>query len=41
VFAKPWTEAGTFTLRPEWQIQEYVCDENNHNYDQLFKRYNQ
>ena len=41
VFAKPWTEAGTFTLHPEWQIQEYICDENNHNYDQLFKRYNQ
>lgn len=41
VFAKPWTEAGTFTLHPEWQIQEYICDENNHNYDELFKRYNQ
>lgn len=41
VFAKPWTEVGTFTLHPEWQIQEYICDENNHNYDQLFKRYNQ
>jgi hypothetical protein len=41
VFAKPWTEVGTFTLHPEWQIQEYICDENNHNYDELFKRYNQ
>jgi len=39
VFAQPWTEVGTFTLHPEWQIQEYVCDENNHNYQQLFDRY--
>jgi hypothetical protein len=41
VFARPWTEVGTFTLHPEWQIQEYICEENNHNYDELFKRYNQ
>jgi hypothetical protein len=39
VFAQPWTEVGTFTLHPEWDIQEYVCDENNHNYQQLFDRY--
>lgn len=39
VFAQPWTEVGTFTLHPEWQIQEYVCDENNHDYKDLFDRY--
>lgn len=39
VFAAPWTEAGTFTLHPEWQIQEYVCEENNHDYKELFERY--
>lgn len=39
VFAAPWTEAGTFTLHPEWQIQEYICEENNHNYQELFEKY--
>jgi hypothetical protein len=39
VFAQPWTEVGTFTLHPEWEIQEYVCEENNHDYKQLFDRY--
>jgi hypothetical protein len=39
VFAAPWTEAATFTLHPEWQIQEYICDENNHDYKQLFDKY--
>jgi hypothetical protein len=41
VFAAPWTEAGTFTLHPEWDIQEYICDENNHDYQKLFERYKQ
>jgi hypothetical protein len=41
VFAAPWTEVGTFTLHPEWYIQEYICDENNHDYKQLFDRYKQ
>jgi hypothetical protein len=36
VFAAPWKVAGTMTLHPEWQIQEYVCEENNHNYKELF-----
>jgi hypothetical protein len=22
-------------LHPEWQIQEYVCEENNKNYEEL------
>ena len=37
VFAAPWTEAGTFTLHPEWDIQEYICEENNHDYKKLFE----
>jgi len=36
VFVAPWKVAGTLTLHPEWQIQEYVCEENNHNYKELF-----
>jgi hypothetical protein len=36
VFAAPWKIAETLTLHPEWQIQEYVCEENNHNYKELF-----
>ena len=41
VFAAPWTEAGTFTLHPEWDIQEYICNENNHDYKKLFEQYKQ
>ena len=39
VFAAPWTEVGTFTLHPEWEIQEYICTENNHDYKKLFEQY--
>jgi hypothetical protein len=39
VFAAPWTEVGTFTLHPEWDIQEYICEENNHDYKKLFEQY--
>ena len=39
VFAAPWTEVATFTLHPEWQIQEYICNENNHDYKKLFEQY--
>ena len=39
VFAAPWTETGTFTLHPEWDIQEYICEENNHDYKKLFEQY--
>jgi hypothetical protein len=39
VFTGPWTEAGTLTLHPEWDIQEYICEENNHVYKELFDRY--
>lgn len=41
VFATPWTEVGTFTLHPEWEIQEYICNENNHDYKKLFEQYKQ
>lgn len=41
VFAAPWTEVSTLTLHPEWQIQEYICNENNHDYDKLFRQYKQ
>ncbi|HXX46065.1 MAG TPA: hypothetical protein VEJ38_15150 [Candidatus Acidoferrales bacterium] len=41
VFAAPWTEEGTFTLHPEWDIQEYICNENNHDYKKLFEQYKQ
>ena len=29
--------SGTLTLHPEWEIGEYVCAENNQNYDELFE----
>ena len=28
-YKKPWTTQKTFKLKPDWQIQEYVCTENN------------
>jgi hypothetical protein len=28
-YTKSWTTQRTFKLKPEWQIQEYVCAENN------------
>jgi hypothetical protein len=28
-YKKPWTTQKTFKLKPDWQIQEYVCAENN------------
>ena len=37
VFAKPWVDEGIMYLHSEWQIQEYICEENNHNYESLFK----
>lgn len=37
VFAAPVRYAGTLTLHPEWEIGEYVCAENNQNYDELFE----
>jgi hypothetical protein len=28
-YKKPWTTQRIFKLKPDWQIQEYVCTENN------------
>lgn len=28
-YTKPWTATRTFKLKPDWQIKEYVCAENN------------
>jgi hypothetical protein len=36
VFAAPLRYAGTLTLHPEWEIGEYVCTENDQDYDKLF-----
>jgi hypothetical protein len=37
VFAEALRYSGTLTLHPEWEIGEYVCAENNQNYDELFE----
>jgi hypothetical protein len=29
IFTKPWTNQRTFTLRTDWEIMEYSCEENN------------
>jgi hypothetical protein len=36
VFAEPVRYAGKLSLRPDWEIGEYVCTENNKDYDALF-----
>lgn len=28
-YSKPWKNSRTFTLRPDWEIMEYSCEENN------------
>ncbi len=30
-FIKPWLVVRTYNLKPDWEIQEYVCEENNRN----------
>jgi len=37
VFAEAVHYSGTLTLHPEWEIGEYVCSENNQDYDELFE----
>jgi hypothetical protein len=37
VFVEDLHYSGTLTLHPEWEIGEYVCAENNQNYDELFE----
>ena len=29
IFTKTWTNKRIFTLRPDWEIMEYSCEENN------------
>jgi hypothetical protein len=38
VFAAPWKYGGTLKLHSEWEIQEYVCEENNQHYDELLNK---
>ncbi len=38
VFAAPWKYSGPLQLHSEWQIQEYVCEENNQNYHELLQK---
>jgi hypothetical protein len=28
-FTRPWKNVRTFTLRPDWEVMEYSCEENN------------
>jgi hypothetical protein len=28
-YTKPWKNVRTFTLRPDWELMEYSCEENN------------
>ena len=28
-YSKPWKNTRTFVLRPDWEIMEYSCEENN------------
>ena len=37
VFGEDVHYSGALTLHPEWEIGEYVCAENNQNYDELFE----
>jgi hypothetical protein len=38
VFATPRRYGGALQLHSEWQIQEYVCEENNQNYRELLDK---
>ena len=29
MYSKPWTASKIFKLKPDWEIKEYVCAENN------------
>ena len=37
VFAESVRYSGTLTLHPEWEIGEYVCTENDQDYEELFE----
>ena len=36
MFAEALHYSGTLTLHPEWEIGEYVCTENDQDYEALF-----
>jgi hypothetical protein len=38
VWVGPWKYAGLLKLHPEWEIQEYVCEENNQHYQELLDK---
>ena len=38
VFAAPWKYSGPMKLHSEWELQEYVCEENNQKYQELFQK---
>jgi hypothetical protein len=38
LFARPWRYGGLLKLHPEWDLQEYVCEENNKDYKELFEK---
>jgi hypothetical protein len=31
-FTKPWKNTRVFTLRPDWEVMEYSCEENNQDF---------
>src|ERR1044071_4949630 len=33
-YTKPWKNVRTFTLRPDWEIMEYSCEENNKDFNE-------
>jgi hypothetical protein len=33
-FTKPWKNTRVFTLRPDWEIMEYSCEENNKDFNE-------
>jgi len=33
-FTKPWKNERVFTLRPDWEVMEYSCEENNKDFNE-------
>ena len=38
-YTKPWKNVRTFTLRPDWEIMEYSCEENNKDFRRAYQGY--
>ena len=38
LFAEPYVTTQTYTLKPDWEMREYVCQENNHDAADPFGR---